>query len=115
LQLNVTEIRQLILNLVRNGFESMSTGGKLSITTFSTEREVVLSVADEGIGIEPHVLEKLGTPFFTTKLDGTGLGLAVCEGIISRHNGKLKVETSDKGSTFYVYFNTPAAEQAGIA
>jgi signal transduction histidine kinase len=76
---------------------------------------VVLAVADEGIGIEPYVLEKLGTPFFTTKLDGTGLGLAVCEGIISRHNAKLKVETSDKGSTFHVYFNTPAAEQAGIA
>jgi signal transduction histidine kinase len=115
LQLNVTEIRQLILNLVRNGFESMSTGGKLSITTFSTEREVVLAVADEGIGIEPHVLEKLGTPFFTTKLDGTGLGLAVCEGIISRHKGKLKIETSDKGSTFYVYFNTTLIDNIGIA
>ncbi|HZW81976.1 MAG TPA: PAS domain S-box protein [Candidatus Deferrimicrobium sp.] len=115
LQLNVTEIRQLVLNLVRNGFEAMSTGGKLNITTFTTEKEVVLAVTDEGVGIEPHVLEKLGTPFFTTKLDGTGLGLAVCEGIISRHNARLKVETSDKGSTFYVYFNTSSADQVGIA
>jgi PAS domain S-box-containing protein len=114
LQLNIMEIRQLILNLVRNGFESMSAGGKLSITTFSSEREVVLAVADQGIGIEPHVLEKLGTPFFTTKLDGTGLGLAVCEGIISRHNGKLKVETSDKGSTFYVYFYTLLADMQAL-
>lgn len=104
LRLNIQEIRQLLLNLVRNGLEAMSSGGKLRIRTFSTDSEVALVVSDEGNGIEPDVLEKLGTPFFTTKEQGTGLGLAVCYGIISRHNGRISVETSLKGSTFYVYF-----------
>ena len=104
LQLDIQEIRQLILNLVRNGLEAMSSGGQLRIRTFSTNNEVALVVSDEGNGIEQYILEKLGTPFFTTKEQGTGLGLAVCYGIVSRHNGRISVETSPKGSTFYVYF-----------
>ncbi|TGE39662.1 two-component sensor histidine kinase [Desulfosporosinus fructosivorans] len=104
LPLNIQEIRQLLLNLVRNGLEAMSSGGQLSIRTFSTNSDVVLAVSDEGRGIEPYVLEKLGTPFFTTKEQGTGLGLAVCYGIVSRHNGKINVESSPQGSTFYVSF-----------
>lgn len=50
------------------------------------------------------MLEKLGTPLFTTKEQGTGLGLAVCYGIVSRHNGRISVETSPKGSSFSAYF-----------
>ncbi|TGE33859.1 ATP-binding protein [Desulfosporosinus sp. Sb-LF] len=104
LQLNIQEIRQLLLNLVRNGLEAMSGGGQLRIRTFSTNSEVALAVSDEGKGIEQFVLEKLGTPFFTTKEKGTGLGLAVCYGIVSRHNGRINVETSPIGTTFNVYF-----------
>lgn len=104
LQLDVQEIRQLLLNLVRNGFEAMTSGGQVSIRTYSSNGEVVLVVSDEGTGIEEIVLEKLGTPFYTTKEKGTGLGLAVCYGIVSRHNGRISVETSPSGSTFYVYF-----------
>lgn len=104
LQLDIQEIRQLLLNLVRNGFEAMSNGGQLKIRTFSSNSEVTLGVSDEGNGIEQYMLEKLGTPFFTTKEQGTGLGLAVCYGIASRHNGRISVETSPEGTTFYVYF-----------
>jgi signal transduction histidine kinase len=104
LQLDIQEIRQLLLNLVRNGFEAMACGGQLRIRTSFTDSEVALVVSDEGNGIEQHIMEKLGTPFFTTKQQGTGLGLAVCYSIVSRHNGRISVETSPKGSTFYVYF-----------
>ena len=104
LLLDIQEIRQLLLNLVRNGFEAMSSGGQLRIKTFSTNSEVALVVSDEGNGIEQCMLEKLGTPFFTTKEQGTGLGLAVCYGIVSRHNGRISVETSPKGSSFSAYF-----------
>lgn len=104
LQLDIQEIRQLLLNLVRNGFEAMAKGGQLKIRTFSSNSEVTLSVSDEGNGIEQNIMEKLGTPFFTTKEQGTGLGLAVCYGIVSRHNGKVSVETSPNGTTFYVFF-----------
>jgi len=112
LQLDVQEIRQLLLNLVRNGFEAMPKGGELKIRTFSTNIEVVLVVKDQGNGIEQGVLEKLGTPFFTTKEQGSGLGLAVCYGIVARHNGRIIVETSPAGSTFYVYFRI---EQLGVS
>lgn len=104
LLLDEKEIRQLILNLVRNGFEAMSSGGRLIIKTFTDREEVVLAVQDEGKGIEPDVLEKIGTPFFTTKDTGTGLGLAVCYSIAARHNAVISVETSPKGSTFFIRF-----------
>jgi len=104
LQLDIQEIRQLLLNLVRNGFEAMSKGGQLIIRTYISNREIALVVSDEGNGIEQCVMEKLGTPFFTTKEQGTGLGLAVCYGIVSRHNGRISIETGPEGSTFNVYF-----------
>ena len=59
---------------------------------------------DQGKGIEPDVLEKMGMPFFTTKDSGTGLGLAVCYGIAARHNAVITIKTSPKGTTFSVTF-----------
>lgn len=102
------EIRQLILNLVRNGFEAMPSGGHLTISTHGDFQEVVLSVQDEGTGIAPEVLEKLGTPFFTTKDTGTGLGPAVCYSIAARHNATIEVKTGPSGTTFYVRFRNLA-------
>jgi len=98
------EIRQLILNLVRNGLEAMSSGGSLTVRTYTDDQEVVLSLRDQGSGIEPDILEKIGTPFFTTKDNGTGLGLAVCYGIAARHKAAIEVDTCATGTTFYVRF-----------
>jgi signal transduction histidine kinase len=67
-------------------------------------KNVVLAVQDEGRGIEQDVLEKLGTPFYTTKDSGTGLGLAVCYSIATRHNASIRIETGINGTTFYVVF-----------
>ena len=105
LSLNEKEIRQLILNLVRNGLEAMSHGGNLTIRTFMDNESVILSVQDQGNGIEINVLEKLGTPFFTTKENGTGLGLAVCYSIAARHNAKIEIESNSSGTIFFVRFN----------
>lgn len=63
---------------------------------------VVLAVRDEGKGISPEVLEKLGTPFYTTKDNGTGLGLGVCYAIATRHNAKIEIQTGSEGTTFFV-------------
>lgn len=104
--LNEKEIRQLILNLVLNGSQAMSPGGTIDIRTFMDNGEIVLSVQDDGPGIASEVLEKIGTPFFTTKENGTGLGLAVCYSIAARHNAKIDIETGSTGTTFSVRFKT---------
>lgn len=104
LPLNEKEIRQLILNLVKNGLEAMGHGGKLTIRTFKDNGKVVLSVQDQGPGIKPELMDKIGTPFFTTKEKGTGLGLAVCYGIAARHNAAIAIDTCPAGTTFFVRF-----------
>jgi two-component system sporulation sensor kinase C len=108
LLLDENEIRQLLLNLVRNSIEAMPAGGTLDIRTILKDNKVVLSITDQGGGIPSHILDKLGTPFITTKDTGTGLGLPICYQIAHRHKANIKISTSHKGTTFYVYF-TPQA------
>lgn len=98
------EIKQLILNIARNGMEAMLPGGLLTIGTTTTSNEVVLFIKDRGHGVEPELMEKLGTPFVTTKDRGTGLGLAVCYSIAARHNAKITFESGSEGTIFYVNF-----------
>lgn len=98
------ELRQLIFNLARNGLDAMSEEGTLSICTQDTPLGVQLMIKDQGNGIPPLVLEKLGTPFFTTKEHGTGLGLVVCYSIAEHHHTKLEVDTCEKGTTFSIVF-----------
>lgn len=104
LQLNKEEIKQLLLNLVRNGLEAMAAGGSMTISTFVQDNEVILSVTDEGCGLPQMVYEHLGTPFLTTKENGTGLGLSVCYEIVSRHKGKIDVTSGSSGTIFDIKF-----------
>lgn len=108
LMLNHNEIRQLILNLCRNGLEAMTSGKKLTISTYSDHEHVLLAVKDEGNGINPDIMDKVGTPFFTTKDNGTGLGLGVCHGIAARHNATLEINSGYKGTTVLVKFKIGA-------
>ncbi|MFL0364130.1 GAF domain-containing protein [Pseudobacillus sp. 179-B 2D1 NHS] len=106
LLLNRNEIRQLLINLYRNGLEAMSEGQTLTIKTYKEGNDnVVLTVQDQGTGIEPEILEKLGTPFFTTKDNGTGLGLGVCYAIAARHHAKIETQTGPEGTTFFIKFH----------
>jgi len=102
------EIRQLILNLVRNGLEAMPPGGQVTIKTFPVRDEIVLAIKDEGIGIDPQILDNIGTPFLTTKEKGTGLGLATCYSIVERNHASIEVQTSPNGTTFMVRFKAIA-------
>ncbi|PKG22344.1 hybrid sensor histidine kinase/response regulator [Niallia nealsonii] len=104
LYLDEKEIRQLLLNIALNGLESMSNDGVLTIKTYVEQENVILEICDTGEGIGDDVLDKIGTPFFTTKDNGTGLGLAVCYSIAERHNAKIKVNTSSKGTIFSICF-----------
>ncbi len=98
------EIRQLLLNLVRNGLEAMPRTGTIVVRTYEENEQVILVVQDEGEGIPSHIIKRLGTPFLTSKANGTGLGLAVCYGIASRHNAQIEITTGSTGTTVYVKF-----------
>lgn len=98
------EIRQLLLNLANNAFQAMEPGGRLTIATCATKDEIILSVCDTGKGIPEELLTKLGTPFLTTKENGTGLGLPVCYRIAERHGAKIDIQTSEAGTTFIISF-----------
>lgn len=105
--LDESEIRQLLLNLARNAIQAMPEGGVLSISTFSDEDGVNLVVQDQGKGIPPEIMAKIGTPFFTTKEGGSGLGLNVCYSIAERHNARISIDTSSQGTSFKVTFPEP--------
>lgn len=104
--LDEKSIRQLILNMVRNAIEAMPRGGIIQIITSGRDRKVLLAIKDQGIGIPAQLLDKLGTPFFTTKERGTGLGLAICYRIVQRHDAAIAVESKPgEGTVFTVSFN----------
>ncbi len=106
LLLDNKEIRQLIMNLVRNGLEAMDPGGIVTIKTYTDGDDIILSVIDQGKGIHTDIISRLGTPFLTTKDQGTGLGLPICYGIASRHNAAIEIQTSPRGTNFLVRFKT---------
>jgi PAS domain S-box-containing protein len=97
------EIRQVIHNLTRNGLQAMDSG-MLLVRTYIEHDNVVLAVQDHGTGMPKEVQAKIGTPFFTTKATGTGMGLPVCYNIAARHNAILKFETGSEGTTFFLQF-----------
>ena len=100
-RINADEVllRQACTNLLQNAIESMPDGGELKISGFMDDH-VCISIADTGHGIPESIRDKIFLPFYTTKERGTGLGLAIVHKIVVSHGGDIKVETSDKGTTF---------------
>ncbi|MFT4413839.1 ATP-binding protein [Fredinandcohnia humi] len=88
------QIKQVLINLIKNGIESMPEDGKLKIhVKKADENSVSISVIDHGCGISKEEMTNLFEPFFTTKEDGTGLGLMVTRKIIEDHQGKIEIES----------------------
>jgi PAS domain S-box-containing protein len=86
-------IRQVLLNLIKNGIEAMEAGGTLTVTTGRHPGGVYAQIADTGPGIPPEVMDKLFQPFFSTKPKGSGLGLAISKKIMEAHEGEIRVES----------------------
>ena len=100
------QLQQVVLNLVKNGIEAMSgvQDRALQLRIRSARHEpnqIVVDVADSGAGIDPQVIGKIFEPFYTTKLQGTGMGLAISRSIIEAHGGRLWAEpNTPRGATF---------------
>lgn len=99
------EMNQVIRNLIKNAIEVMTEKGRICIRTDVTAENMArIDVEDTGPGIPKDVLDKLFTPFFTTKARGTGLGLAVTKKVIERHKGKVEIISEvNKGTCFRLY------------
>jgi signal transduction histidine kinase len=106
------QIKQVLLNLIRNAVEAIHNGGTITLRAKTTPpaspQHIVLEVADTGSGISPEVRERLFDPYFTTKPSGTGLGLYLCARLSEQHGGSIECETKlGKGSTFRIKLPLP--------
>lgn len=100
---NKNELRQVLINILKNGIEAMKDGGTLTLRVYKDSSFGIFEVRDTGIGMTKEELKRLGTPYFTGKEKGTGIGLTVCFQIISRMNGKIEVESEKgKGTVFRI-------------
>jgi len=100
------DIEQLVLNLIGNARDAMEPDDELTIAARTEERFVVLEVSDTGCGIPREHLAKIQEPFFTTKADGNGLGLAICRSIVAQLRGQFRIE-SEPGQGTHVTVKLP--------
>lgn len=103
--INSKKLEQALLNFASNGIEAMQHGGKLIIGNYYDvmQNEIVIQIEDTGHGIDEANLDKVLEPFFTTKDNGTGLGMSLAYHIIKAHKGKLVLESKkDKGTTINI-------------
>ncbi len=104
LHVDARQLKQAGLNLIVNAIDAMPDGGRLTVAISSESPYTVISISDTGQGIEPDMLERIFTPFVTTKASGTGLGLAKVFSIMEGHDGRIEcVSEKDAGTTFTLY------------
>ena len=102
---STNQMRQVMLNILKNAKEAMPKGGTLTVRAAREGNKVLITTQDTGIGIPEEIRDKIFEAFFTTKqkVKGVGLGLSVCYGIIKDHGGEIKVESEEgKGTTFTI-------------
>src|SRR5699024_7142408 len=92
---------QILINLIKNAIEAIQKDGEIIIQPQMIKNDICIDIIDDGPGIPNDVIDKLDQPFFTTKEEGTGLGLMITKELLSLHNGTLVIKTNHTvGSTF---------------
>ena len=101
--IDANQIGQVLINLIENACQAMTDGGKLQISTRKSKTFTEIEIADSGCGIPEKEINKIFDPLFTTKPKGIGMGLAVCHGIIDKHNGTIEVKSREgKGTNMII-------------
>lgn len=99
-----TQMQQVLVNLVKNAMQAMTTGGILTLQTGESSDSVFVSVSDIGGGIPQEEINRIFEPFYTTKKKGSGLGLMIVQRIVRAHNGRIEVESNiGRGTTFRIW------------
>jgi signal transduction histidine kinase len=111
LLLDKMEINELIENLLSNAIEAMPEGGVITVSTEKVNNEVLFTVQDQGSGISGVTARKIGIPFFTTKENSAGLGLAICYSIARRHSARIEFISTPRGTRFMVRFPALGSQQ----
>jgi diguanylate cyclase (GGDEF)-like protein/PAS domain S-box-containing protein len=94
------QMKQVFVNVLKNAIEAMPDGGEVTVRTKRTEQLLTVHITDQGGGIPEELASQIGQPFFTTKENGTGLGLMICHNIMESHGGKLSIASmSGSGTT----------------
>lgn len=97
------QLKQVFINYIKNAIEAMTDGGKILIEgEFLSENQVIIRIVDQGPGIPAEILERISEPFFTTKEQGTGLGMPVSYQIIKEHKGDMLISSSSTGTSVEV-------------
>jgi PAS domain S-box-containing protein len=105
-------LRQVILNITKNGIEAMEAGGTLTVATGREAERVFVQILDTGKGIPPEILEKIFQPFFSSKPKGSGLGLAISQKIIEAHQGEIAIESQPQKGTRVTIFLRSGEEKS---
>ena len=101
---DATQLQQVLVNLVKNATQAMTTGGTLTLQTGETSEEVWVSVSDTGGGIPQEQINRIFEPFYTTKKKGSGLGLMIVQRIVRAHNGRIELDSRvGRGTTFRIW------------
>ena len=111
-------LRQVLVNLMTNALFSMSKGGTLTWTSRSLKSpdQIELTISDTGQGVTPDARAHLFEPFFTTRAEGTGLGLSLCREIIQQHGGMIEFVSSpgENGAVFRIWLPVNAASKKEV-
>ena len=103
LRADAAQLRQALVNLVKNGLEAVDDNGRVSVSAVSADHSVEITVADTGPGLTEDQRAHLFVPGFTTKSDGSGLGLTIVERIVNEHDGTMSVDSeTGRGTTFRI-------------
>ncbi|MDM5319750.1 ATP-binding protein [Bacillus altitudinis] len=101
---DTNQMKQLFINLIKNAIEAMPEGGSIYISTEKVLNEWKITIQDEGKGMSEEDIQKIYDPFFSTKKEGTGLGLTICATILKDHHGRMDVSSElGKGTAFHIY------------
>ena len=103
-KINPIELKQVLVNIIKNAIESMDAPGYVTVSTAEEGNMARISITDTGRGISKADLEKIGTPFYSLKDRGTGIGLTVCYTTVRKYKGEITVSSQlQKGTTFNIY------------